>query len=81
MSLLVCRSLACNPQIWHRLSSKGIASLMYIRECGQVRRKQTRRFLRFLSLTLAIGPMPLSLLQSSETSLESLFPTEEFLPL
>ena len=35
--------------------SKGIASLMGFRECGRVRRKQTRRNLRFLSLTLAFS--------------------------
>jgi hypothetical protein len=35
--------------------SKGIASLMCFRECGRVRRKQTRRSLRFLSLTLAFS--------------------------
>ena len=37
---------------------KGIASLLP-RECGQVRRKQTRRvILRFLSLTLALPLKP-----------------------
>ena len=37
-------------------------------ESGQVRRKQTRRGLRFLSLTLAISALPLSLLQGRKPS-------------
>ena len=34
---------------------KGIASFVFLHECGQVRRKQTRSSLRFLSLTLAFS--------------------------
>ena len=50
--------------------SKGIASL---RESGQVRRKQTRRALRFLSLTLATHTLPLSLLQGQKPSGKACF--------
>ena len=38
----------------------------FSRESGQVRRKQTRRGLRFLSLTLALYSLPLSLLQGQK---------------
>ena len=40
----------------------------FSRESGQVRRKQTRRGLRFLSLTLALYSLPLSLLQGQKPS-------------
>ena len=45
----------------------------FSRESGQVRRKQTRRGLRFLSLTLALYSLPLSLLQGQKPSGKTCF--------
>ena len=55
------------------LSARASPHLILSRESGQVRRKQTRRGLRFLSLTLALYSLPLSLLQGQKPSGKACF--------